>query len=519
MSTVNSLEQNGNLSDFPAVELLREAVTAGLSGSFRFAQDPQKIVVYLDGGEVVFAASNLRGHRFTVKLVQWQFVQEQDLANLQNLPDPEIGAKLIEAGKLTPVSLEMCQMRHVAEIISTALLWTEGEWTFTPFVRVRDELRVAVDIADLLVEAGRKLPADLVASRFADETDSFAPVENAYQSFNMSPEEAYLLSRVDGVMSLDMLSAVSGLPEAKIKPSVYLLWLGGLVRRFNAPAAFDEEVIKQLQTAKITSAQVKPSQSAVPPVVKPESLAKKAEPKPQVVEAVKQIAETPPAPILSEEDALKAVEKFLARIESSKTHYQILDISQSSLSDSVKQTYFKLAKQFHPDKFHHLAGSETHTRLQNAFNKLSQAYETLKDIKSRELYDFKLKKEGIAEAADVSKLSPAEVFRQGMETIQKGNYNEGVALLTRAVQLAPDAAEYHARLGQALSANQKFRHQAEAELQTAIRLDARNADWRMALITFFIENGMNKRAENELKKLLEMHPNHNAARQMLSNMR
>jgi DnaJ-class molecular chaperone len=197
----------------------------------------------------------------------------------------------------------------------------------------------------------------------------------------------------------------------------------------------------------------------------------------------------------------------------------VLDISNSAEASEVKLHYFRLAKQFHPDKFHHLAGSDTHSRLQTAFNRLSQAYETLKDVKSRELYDFKLKKEGIAAQADVSTLTPEQVFKQGMEKIQQGGYNEGVALLTRAVQLAPNVAEYHARFGQALSVNQKFRHQAESELQTAVRLDEKNADWRMALINFYLGVGLSKRAENELKKLLAIHPNHADARQKLNNLR
>lgn len=525
MSTGSSPEFNGNLRDFPAAELLREAITSKFNGTFRFSQGQQKIAVYLADGEIVFAASNLRQHRFLIKLIQWNFVQEKDAAPYQNVPDTELGAKLVEAGKLTPLSLEMCQLRQVAEIISAALVWHEGEWHYNPLVRIKENLRVAVDTANLLVEAARNFSPQFVASRFQHELDSLAPADVAFQTFNLSPEEAYVYSRVDGVMSVDALAAMSGLPEEKVKPIVYNLWLGGLLRRLNYPAAFDEATTVRIIATKAAPAAVTGRLSPPPAVsvaaqIKTEVKVTKVETKPAVTTAPAiTISAAPVETVLSAEEQLKQVEEFLDRVTAAKTHYQVLDLPHSTPTAEVKQTYFRLAKQFHPDKFHSLAGNETHNRLHAAFNKLSQAYETLKDSKLRELYDFKLKKEGAVEKADVSTLSPAEVFKQGMEALQNGSYNEGLALLTRAINLAPNVAEYHARFGQALSVNSKFRHQAESELQTAVRLDERSPEWRMALAEFYLEMKLTKRAEGELKKLLGFHPNHVAARQKLNSLR
>lgn len=524
MSTINSLEYNGKLSDFPAAELLREAIASKFNGTFRFSQTQQKIAVYLSDGEIVFAASNVRQHRFLVKLIQWNFVQEKDLSAFQNVPDMELGIRLVEAGKLTPLSLEMCQLRQVAEIIAASLQWLEGEWSYNPLVKVKESLRVAVDSANLLVEAARAFPPDFVVSRFQHELDSLAPADVAFQTFNMSPEEAYVYSRVDGVTSVDNLSAMSGLPEEKVKPIVYNLWLGGLLRRFNYPAAFDETALKRIQAARTAPAQPVAAQKAAPSAavstqIKTEIKVSKVETRTPAVDAIKlPMATVPTVTVLSPEEQLKQVEEFLNRVTAAKTHYQVLELSNSVPAAEVKQTYFRLAKRFHPDKFHNLAGKETHARLHTAFNKLSQAYETLKDAKSRELYDFKLKKEGAAEQVDVSTLTPAEVFKQGMDALQKGSYNEGLALLTRAINLAPNVAEYHARFGQVLSVNSKFRHQAESELQTAIRLEEKNAEWRMALVEFYLEMKLAKRAEGELKKLLGIHPNHAAARQKLNSL-
>lgn len=511
MSTESNLENNGKLSEFPAVELLNEAVHANLSGTFRFENDLQKIAVYLSEGEIIYAAANTRNHRLAVKFVQWNFIAQKDLAGLENLNDVELAARLVAAGKITPLALEMCQNRQVAEIVAAALGWTDGAWVFNPLVRVREDLFVAVDAPLLLTESARRLPADFVRTRFHSEMDSFMlAADSTEPTFNLSPEEAFVMSRIaGGLTNCETIAGVSGLPLERICKAIYVLWLGGLLRRFNYAVAFDESKIRQIRSARLTAKQL----NAAAPTVAAES---KAELEPESTPIV--IA--PDAPVESSEDAEKRfVTEYLTRIETARNHYDVLNVSNQTSSGDIKQIYFRLAKQFHPDKFYHGTDKVLHSKLQHAFSKLSQAYETLKDLKTRELYDFKLQKEGAGgNTADISRQSPAEVFELGITQLQAGNYGQAVALLTRAIQLAPNSAEYHARFGQALAMNPNFRHKAEGELQTAIRLEGKNPEWRLLLAEFYLAANLQKRAEGELNRLLAIAPDNAAARQMLSNL-
>ena len=506
MSATNNLEQKGKFSDFPALELLSQATEARLTGTFRFEREPQKIAVYLDGGEVIFAASNMRAHRLGIKLSQWNFLSHKDLVEVQNLPDFELGEQLVQTGKISREVLQMCQSQQITEMILTALLWTSGEWSFTPLVRVREDLRVSINLPSLLLQAARQLPPDFVKARFENQNDSFVLIHDA--AFNPTPEEAYVLSRLEGITNAENLVMFCGLPEEQTKRILYALWFGGAVRRFNHKTAFDEQTIRQFHAAKFAqrnaesrmhSAELKPAEP-----VKVEEPKRKDEDQRIKHEII---------------DEQKAVETFLKRVTTAKTFYQVLDLPNNADAAEIKQTYFKLAKQFHPDKFH-AAGGDLYASLQSAFSRLAQSYETLKDQKTRELYDFKLRKEEANQwQEDYSQYTPEQIHKRGLEALGEHNYNQAVALLNRAVQLEPNNAEFHARLGQALAFNSQFRHQAENEMQTAVKLDAQNPNWRILLAEYYIAVGLNKRAEGELNRLLAIHPNHAVARQMLLQLR
>src|SRR6185503_16347222 len=87
------------------------------------------------------------------------------------------------------------------------------------------------------------------------------------------------------------------------------------------------------------------------------------------------------------------LEEYLAQNEAATNHYETLGVAIKASLPDIKKAYFGFAKQFHPDLFYRSAEAETHRRVQNAFSKIAQAYETLRDAESRDNYDFRLRKE------------------------------------------------------------------------------------------------------------------------------
>jgi cytochrome c-type biogenesis protein CcmH/NrfG len=92
-------------------------------------------------------------------------------------------------------------------------------------------------------------------------------------------------------------------------------------------------------------------------------------------------------------------------------------------------------------------------------------------------------------------------------------------MLARAAHYAPKNAKYHAYYGKALSEDQKQRHKAETELQTALRLDPDNPTFRLMLAEFFVKMNLIKRAEGELTRLLAKFPSNRGARDLLESLK
>ena len=119
--------------------------------------------------------------------------------------------------------------------------------------------------------------------------------------------------------------------------------------------------------------------------------------------------------------------------------------------------------------------------MQNAFTELARAYDTLKDDKAREVYDFKLRKyleyvqddkeSGRKTGASLDETENARYeFERGFEYLMDDNYDDALPYLTRAAQMSPNNARYRAYFGKVLSGYESERHKAEAELQAAEKL-------------------------------------------------
>mmetsp|Transcript_13206 Transcript_13206/g.25482 ORF Transcript_13206/g.25482 Transcript_13206/m.25482 type:complete len:174 (+) Transcript_13206:64-585(+) len=79
-------------------------------------------------------------------------------------------------------------------------------------------------------------------------------------------------------------------------------------------------------------------------------------------------------------------------------YYAVLGVERDARPAQIKQKYFELAKQMHPDKHH---GSDIEQGAGKAFEHLQKAYKTLSHPRQREAYDATLEE------------TPAAVLQQG----------------------------------------------------------------------------------------------------------
>lgn len=517
-ATSSNLEIHGTLSEHPFAELVVEAAATQLSGSFRLSHESNKVIVYLRKGEVVFAVSNARQHRLFEQLMQTGKLQKEMLKDFPNFTnDLEFGQSLIEKEIFSKEDIDAEFSCQIESILKTIIYWETGEWIFSPLARIRENIAFTIDLPKILMEFARQNSAENFLQKFKSVEETFE-ANSSIPQLNLSPQEGFIFSRFENQsLRIHDVQILCGLPDSEVIKSLYILWLGGFIKRKKWNSAFTENQLMAINSAKLTlkkddlpTQEKQTSKTHFEPVL-PENP-----------------AETTDAEVISEKDKKPlSVEEYLNRVESAENHYETLDIPFDAETQVIKTAYFALAKSFHPDKYHQESDSELQQRIQNAFTDIAKAYEILKTQETRQVYDFKLRKvieAGVSlkketEFKNLGNEDKAkEEFQKGYDLLTQDNIEEAIPYLTRAVHLFPSNARYHAYFGKALSGDERQRFKADAELQTAVRLDPNNPTFRLLLAEFYIQYNLLKRAEGELNRLLAIAPNNKEAQNLLDSL-
>ncbi len=511
MTPHSALEIEGTFLTHPFAELIAEIAQARVTGSLRATDGDKKCVVYFRSGIVVFAVSNARSSRLFDIMLRRGKLAKSDLAEIPNFAnDFEFAAFLKDKNFLTKHEVDRLFSDQIESILVDLLTWESGEWSFSSLARIRDGLSYQVDTTSLLVDYARTLSVDKMLKRFRSLDERFVRSDQSESNYDLSPGEAFVLSRsIDGELSAQDLVHVAAVSESVALQLIYTLWLGGLLVRKDWQAAFSEGSISAMRSAKLElKVEAKPTEATTKPVEVKATV-------PEPVEDAKPV------------DEVISLEEYLVRVEQALTHYDILGVDVKADTDELKRAYFFLAKMFHPDRFHS-EGGEKLKRVQNAFTQLAQAHETLKTPDSREVYDYRMRKEladrekreasGTGSTAGVQTEQAAQNFERGFDILMNQDPDGAIPFLARAAHFAPQNARYRAYYGKALSADERQRHKAEAEMQAAVKLDPDNPTYRIILAEFFIQFNLMKRAEGELNRLLAIFPSNREARALLDSI-
>ena len=502
----------GTLSAQPLAELIREISSKRLSGTLRLEHIRAKTAVYFEDGNVVYAASNLRTLRFREYLSTRGLLSDKESASLQNnLPDLELAAALSAAGKLRQTDVDGLLATLVGDILRVALLWTEGAWEFNERARLDDPVRVKIDIATLLRETAQRMPLRFVSQRLLNPGEMISRSSDVSPTTNLLPIESFMLSRLDEPTRLEQLVVLSGLRELDAHRVIYGLALGGLIKREYWQNAF-----------RTASAKTKEE-----PSVRSEVESSPGEP----VQVDKGWAS------IRDEDA--ELKEFLRRLSQATNYYEIMALPATAGANEIKDAYYALARNYHPDRFHLKSGTRLHGELSSAFARITQAYETLINPNARAAYDQSIERSRrFAESAPkpdkiepidslreelAFEISAAEKelgraeysFREGFGALQQGRINAAVSHLAAAAQLAPQEARYRAYYGRALAAGEKTRRLAENEIQAAVKLDPANANFRTMLAELYFDLKFHRRAQTEVDRALALDPNNASAHALL----
>lgn len=181
------------------------------------------------------------------------------------------------------------------------------------------------------------------------------------------------------------------------------------------------------------------------------------------------------------------------------THYDVLGVSQTASSEEIRAAYLQRARDQHPDRF--LDAAEK-ARAQDAFQKISEAFQALSNPQRRQAYDRELAAPQPQSPEEIA----ADAYARGVKAAESRNDQEAVDLLKIALHHQPENPQYHFALAQVLSRHPAHARDAIQSLERAVQLKPGNVGWQAQLATLLSSQGLKIRARKVVETALKAAP-------------
>ena len=479
----------GNIKDTSLSRLLVQLNRNRMTGTLSLTTASFTKNIYLSEGDVIFSSSTYEDDRLgemllkAGKLTVEQYDKSVEI--LKSAQDKRQGAILVELGYLTPKELFWGVKYQVNEIIHSMFILEDGDYEFRKGeLPMQEVITLRMSIGNLIYSGANRIVNWTRIRKEMPHTDSVLKLtedpRSLFQSIELTQQDKKILSLVDGKRTIKEIIDSSWMGSFDALKVLYVLWSIGMV----------EEILADDKTAE-----------------------KGGEVKTEDAVTLKDIL-TPP----SEEDELllKRVDEIYSRI-GSMTMDELLEVKGKSDGETIKRNYYRLAKEFHPDRNLGSTDPSLKIKLTVIFDAIAKAYKVLKDDRKRDEYFASLvapkRDEG---AVDVS-AHAAALFKEGVADFRKGDFWSAIDKFKWATKMAPTNTDYWSYLSLAYSKVPGRVKEAEGALLTAVKLDPYNAELHSHLGLIYMKAGMKKRAHTEFQKALKIDPKNEKAKKGLEN--
>lgn len=474
----------GNIKDVSLVKLLVYLNRNRKTGTLSLRTPVFTKEIYLNAGDAIFASSTYEDDRLGEMLLKADkiTVEQYDRAvEVLKASKKRLGAILVELGYLTPKDLFWGVKYQVKEIIHSMFLLEEAEYEFREGqIPTQEVITLKMSMGNLIYEGVKKIDNWTKIRNEMPETDSVLRLSgdplSLFQGIELSSQDGKILSLIDGKKTIKEVIENSWLGSFEALKILYVLWAIGIIEQTTAikAEAFVEEALGTPEEPELLDEILRPH---------------------------------------SEEEAslLRRVESIYAKL-GVISEYELLEIDSKADEETIKKNYYRLAKEFHPDRNFTVADNSMKAKLTEIFDAVTRAYDSLKDEKTREEYLLTAVSLGRG-AGPSGDMKAEDQFKRGVDEFKKGNFRGAVENFTWATKLAPNSAQHWSYLSLALSKMPGKLKDAEEALLAAVKLEPFNADHYANLGLLYTKAGIKKRAHSNFEKALKIDPANEKAKQ------
>jgi curved DNA-binding protein CbpA len=447
--------------------------------------------IYFNAGDVVFASSTYEDDRLGEMLLKAGKITVEQLDKsvevLKESRNKRHGAILVELGYLTSKDLFWGVKFQVKEIIHSMFLIEEGEYAFSEGeLPAQEVITLKMSIGNLIYAGVNRIENWTRIRQEMPHTDSVLKLSedplSLFQDIELGQQDRKILSLIDGKKTIKDVIEGSWMGSFEALKVLYVLWAIGVI---------EEDAAEE--GAGGAEENAAPGEEAV-----------------SLQEILRPLSE-------EEEILYKKVDEIYSRLNS-MTMTELLEVGEKTDSETIKKNYYRLAKEFHPDRYFSSTDPAIKMKLTAIFDALTKAYNTLKDDKMRDEYFASFlapkKEEGID-----PEIKAADQFREGVTEFKKGNYWGAADKFRWATAIAPKNVNYWSYLSLAYSKLPGRVKEAEESLLTALKLEPFNADLHSHLGLIYMKAGLRKRAHAAFQKALKIDSRNEKARKGLEQTR
>jgi tetratricopeptide (TPR) repeat protein len=192
-------------------------------------------------------------------------------------------------------------------------------------------------------------------------------------------------------------------------------------------------------------------------------------------------------------------------------YFSALGITQQSDTGEARRAYYRLAKEYHPDRF---LGSglsaEMSAKINEMFQYITQAYTVLSDPAARADYLEEMV-HGPKHKVDINQVIEAEgAYQEGRALLKVRRFSAATRALKRAIELSPEEPEYLTDYAWALFKSgpeiPQFRTQALEILLTARELNPGSDRVHLSLGHIYLAEGKERQAEKAFEMAVQANP-------------
>jgi tetratricopeptide (TPR) repeat protein len=451
--------------------------------------------LWFDAGQIRAVVSEREEEKLGSWLVTRAVLQPAQMAlTLLRQPAGErFGAFLVQEGLLDGERLAH-ELNALSVAIVAAILLEPGSYEYTENDSLPvDAASITMTSASLLVAAVRAVaePSRLEALVAHDRyvwTAQDALLQ--YQKVQLTSQEGYLLSRVDGLSTVAGLLRLVPLPAQESMRALAALTVAGLIELRDAAAA-----------------------------------------KPQVPSKVEgPAAETPPDDTLQYSESQQKEYRDIIKLASEiryQDYYRRLNVARVSTLDQIHSMFRQYAQAFHPDRANEPHLQSLRSELADIYGGMEEAYETLGNAEKRKRYDETLvdmsgKGEDAARRDEERRAAARRALvlanrQRARELMRRGDVGIAIQLLDQAAKLDPQP-DVLLELARLEFRNPMWTQRALDHLKHAVALEPKCTDAWLELATFWGLRGKHDRQRNCLERVRQYEPRNPALLEALTKL-